>query len=82
MRTHDPQTLNLSALRRRGGADPTLSWNIDDSIWVARKLTGNSGDYFETSECMRAMYDLDWGAAEKGGSVPSMASATAATVSR
>ena len=41
-------------------------WNIDTSIWAPRKSLGQSGDYYETEECMRTMFDHDWYLAQKG----------------
>lgn len=38
-------------------------WILDDSIWLPRKLTGNSKDFLETAESMRKMFDLDVGLA-------------------
>jgi len=35
-------------------------WTLEGSIWSPRKVWGNSRDFFETSEAMRAMFDVDW----------------------
>lgn len=39
------------------------SWSLDRSVWAPRKRTGNSRDYFETSEALSAMFTHDWGLA-------------------
>lgn len=41
-------------------------WRLDDSIWHARKLQGNSRSYYETHESMRTLFDTDWGMASVG----------------
>jgi CRP-like cAMP-binding protein len=48
--------------RRRG----RKRWSIDASIWAQRKTLGNSKDYYETDECLRAMFERDWHLAEHG----------------
>ena len=40
-------------------------WRLDGSIWYPRKTTGNSGDYHETPECMRLLFERDWHLAEQ-----------------
>ena len=45
---------------------PRRKWRLDESIWAPRKTSGNSRDYFETHECLRAMFDGDWRLAEMG----------------
>ena len=40
-------------------------WHLETSCWAPRKESGNSGDFFETSDAMRRMFNVDWTVASK-----------------
>ena len=46
-----------------GGATKRVRrrFHMDASPWAPRKKEGNSHDYYETEEAMRATFDYDWG---------------------
>ena len=52
--------------RRRRKRTP---WRLDTSVWAERKASGNSLDFFETPEALRAMFDVDWAIASKAHSL-------------
>ena len=36
-------------------------WRLDEStIWIGRKLRGNSLDFYETQESLRSLFETDW----------------------
>ena len=36
------------------------AWKLDDGVWAPRPRTGNSHDYFETSDALRRLVWSDW----------------------
>jgi hypothetical protein len=40
-------------------------WRLETSCWAERKRSGNSLDFFETTDAMRSMFDTDWAIAAK-----------------
>ena len=40
-------------------------WRLETSCWAERAKSGNSKDFFETSDALRRMFDIDWGIAAR-----------------
>ena len=52
-----PRGPATAAVRARSQAGP---WSLDRSVWAPRKRTGNSKDFFETSDALNNMFAHDW----------------------
>ena len=35
-------------------------WQLDTSVWLQRRLRGNSRNYFETPQAIERMFEIDW----------------------
>ena len=55
----------LEHAKRIRGRRRKPKWSLETSCWAERKASGNSKDFFETSEAMRKMFDVDWRVASK-----------------
>ncbi len=42
---------------------PTVRWSLEGSIWLPRKQTGNTGDFFETRVALEQLILVDWSVA-------------------
>jgi hypothetical protein len=40
-------------------------WKLETSCWAERAKTGNSNDFFETTDALRRMFEVDWGVAKR-----------------
>ena len=54
------ETRAIKGRRRRRKRVP---WRLETSCWAPRRESGNSRDFFETTEALRRMFELDWAVA-------------------
>ena len=65
--THDPfKGVDATPRPPRRTRAPGASWALKESIWAPRGARGPSRDFYETRECLRAMFEHDWGMAIRG----------------
>ena len=48
-------------VRRKQRRVARKKWNVHESIWLPRKLTGNAKDFYETPAALKRTFNADWG---------------------